>query len=68
MTRAKRGGYNWRAELARAARETTKARRNIQRIVDERPGSTTTAMLLLKATLALGESAEALQKLKDIAE
>lgn len=67
MTRRKIGGYIWYQAFHAAKGANGRARRALQRIVDERPGPTQMARYLAETSLALAESWEAIDKMERIA-
>lgn len=67
MTHKPQIGRNvYRDALVRGRNGTTVARRAMLRIVEENPGPQTTALLIAKAALALGEIEAALNELDEI--
>jgi hypothetical protein len=66
MTKRKAGGYAWRQELTRAVNANKAAREALRRIVDERPGPQTLALLIAKAATALAENLEALREIEQV--
>ena len=66
MPKAKPGGYVWKNETRRIEIANTAIRRAVRRILEERPGPQTLAVLLARISLATGESDEAIRELKRI--
>jgi hypothetical protein len=60
------GKNNYRQLIARGQMAATAARESLRRIVDEQPGPQTTALLLARAGLRLGELVEVLAELDEI--
>jgi predicted Zn-dependent protease len=61
------GGYAFNAEIARARNASRTARESLRRIVDEKPGTQTLALLLAKTALALGEIDQAINDIDQVA-
>lgn len=66
MSRKRPGGYVFRQEVVRAQNANRTARDALRRLLDERPGTQATAMLIAKAAQALSENLDALHALDAI--
>ncbi len=66
MTKRLVGGYSYNAELTRAVNANRTIREVLRRILEDKPGPQTMAMLLARAATALGENLEALVTLQQI--
>jgi hypothetical protein len=66
MTKRLVGGYTYQAEVTRAINSNRMIRELLRRILDEKPGPQTMAMLLARAATALGENLDALVTLQEI--
>ena len=60
------GGFIYNQALVRGRNGTTSARHALRRLLDEQPGPQTTALLIAKAALALGEIEAVLNELDEI--
>jgi hypothetical protein len=60
------GKNNWLQALAKGRMATTSARESLRRIVEEQPGPQTTALLIARAGLKLGEIGESFDELEEI--
>ena len=67
MSKRAVGGYAFNYEVARARNAARKAREALRKLLDDRPGPQTSAMLIASATLALAEAEEALSTIDQIA-
>lgn len=61
------GGSVMVALVAKGLRANSQARESLRRILDERPGPQTQAALIARAAIGLGECAEALVEIQQIA-
>ena len=67
MTSKPEVGKNaFKQELVRGRNATNAARQALRRLVDEQPGPQTTALLIAKAALSLGEIESVLNQLDEI--
>jgi hypothetical protein len=60
------GKNNYRQILAQTRMATSAARESLRRIVEEQPGPQTTALLIARAGIKLGEISEGLNQLEEI--
>lgn len=67
MPKKKIGGYAWRQEIIRAVNANKAARKALGQIIEEKPGPQTLAMLIAKASAALGENLDAIREIEQIA-
>lgn len=66
MSKRRAGGYVFRQEVVRAMNANRAAREALRRLIDEKPGPQTMAMLIAKAAQALGENLDALHEIEAI--
>lgn len=66
MTKRRVGSREYKAEITRAVNANKAARVALKRIIDEKPGAATMALLIAKAASALGENLEAIRELEII--
>ncbi len=67
MSKREVGGYAFNYEVTRARNAARKAREVLRRLLDEKPGPQTSAMLIASATMALADAEEALNTIDQIA-
>ena len=66
MTKAKRGGYYWKQDLAQVRASNREIRGLVRRILDGNPGPQERAVLLTRIALATGASDDAIRDLERI--
>lgn len=67
MSKRAVGGYSFNWEVTRARNATRKAREALRKLLDDKPGPQTQALLIASATLSLAEAEEALSTIDEIA-
>lgn len=67
VTPARPGGYNYRQQINRTRRANNHARGYVARLLEEHPGPALAAMYLAHVAVSLGEIADAVTQLEQIA-
>jgi hypothetical protein len=66
MTKRKVGGYEFNYQINRAMNECSNIREHLRKIVEQKVGPQTQALLLTKSALGIGEVEEILRNLAEI--